>query len=120
MELEEYIEKILKETGIERQLSGYFYLKMAIALCPNQVWKLNMSTIYSKIAEKIGIGAAAIERGMRYAIQKAVNVKGAEFLFEYFGREPVKRKRIMTNSIFLWLCIEKIEGMRKGEKLHVK
>ena len=97
--------------GIPPKLTGFEYLKLAVALVVENPRMLDNVTkrLYPKIAEIMDTKVAAIERSMRHAIEVAYVNKGLLGLNDIYGCVIYKGDRKPTNSELIALLAEKLE-----------
>lgn len=84
---EDVIKQTLKELAIGPHLTGYFYLQDAISMCVDDKHALNgiCKNVYTKIAQAHGVTYSSVERAMRHAAERSVNLMDAELCYELFG-----------------------------------
>lgn len=99
---DEYIEEMLFKIGITPNLKGFNYIKEAVKLIdknPNQYCTGITKKLYPDVAKLNNVTSSAVERGIRHAITRAINLDYGE-IEKYLKISPYKNK--ITNSEFLY------------------
>lgn len=86
------IRRLLLDLGIYSNIQGYHYIIEAYNIISTNKIHTSMTTIYNTISKKVGKNPSAIERGIRFSIQRCWK-KG--FLNKIY-------KEIPDNSVFLY------------------
>lgn len=107
------IEIFLKKSGISGKYKGYKYLYDAInyALLDDTLLKNVTTDLYCLIAEKYGTTWQAVERSIRFAIDKCWRSSGRKFLEEIgYGKikKPYARDFIYMGVFYIENYIEEI------------
>ncbi len=107
------IEDFLKKAGISPKYKGYKYLYDAIsyALADNTLLKNVTTDLYCMIAEEYGTTWQAVERSIRFAVDKCWHSCGREFLYEIgYGKikKPYVRDFIYMGVYYIENYIEEI------------
>lgn len=102
-EIQKRIDKMLADLGIPDHLYGYRYLLTAIDLCLEEPLRIHCITceVYPAVALRHGTNAAAVERGIRHAIECGWTRCSLEMQEKYFGGKVNPERCKPTNSEFI-------------------
>lgn len=116
--LEVDITNLIHEIGIPAHIKGYQYLRMAIALCVENMDLISAVTkeLYPIIAKSYNTTPSRVERAIRHAIEVAWNRGKIETIDSLFGYTVHTGKGKPTNSEFIALLSDKIRLERKSNK----
>ena len=97
------IQGMLRELGVSTQLKGYPCLLEAILLAAQKPHLCRTLTkeLYPAVGKQLNIGAATVERTIRYAIEQAFSRCGAQVAAEYFGGVVHPQRGKPTNGEFI-------------------
>lgn len=97
------IDDILKDLGVPQHLRARDYLKTALLLrAGEQVKKCEgVERLYAAVAELHETSQKAVDRGIRYAIDKGYDLAGEEVYKRYFGSAAAGKARRVTNKQFI-------------------
>ena len=98
----------LVNLGVPTEMRGYRYLKAAIMLClENEEYIYSVTQkLYPEIANQYATTPAAVERGIRTAIEHVCRNTSRKVLKEYFGSEQGDK---LTNRKFIAGLVEYIK-----------
>lgn len=98
------ITNTLKELGVSPMLKGYAYLREAIGLVMDNPDLLNRSItkiLYPTIAKTYKTTTPRVERGIRFAIERAYDRANISFMKEVFNYTISSYKGKATNGEFI-------------------
>lgn len=109
------IDEILKDLGVPQHLRARDYLKMALLLrTGEQVKKCEgVERLYTAVAEAYETSQKAVDRGIRYAIDKGYDLAGEEVYKRYFGNAAAGKARRVTNKQFIETVAELVKEDKK-------
>ena len=112
------IDDILKDLGIPQHLRARDYLKMALLLrAGEQVKKCEgVERLYAAVAETCETSQKAVDRGIRYAIDKGYDLAGEEVYKRYFGNAAAGKSRRVTNKQFIETITELVKEDKNAAK----
>ena len=110
IELEKEIAYILKQVGVQQNLSGYRYIKHAVGLIIEDEDILNHITkkLYPAIAEKFNTKPACVERCIRHAIDIMYLSMNEDMHRYIFGNSISLNKNKPASSHFLAALAEAV------------
>lgn len=110
------IDDILKDLGIPQHLRARDYLKIALLLrTGEQVKKCEgVERLYAAVAETCETSQKAVDRGIRYAIDKGYDLAGEEVYKRYFGNAAAGKARRVTNKQFIEVIAELVRGNKNA------
>lgn len=116
--IENIIESIVDQEGIQPSYKGFKYINEAVYLILEDGEKLDAITkeVYGEIARKHKTSITSVERTIRFAIQKT-SLKFTSFSYSY------QNKPIQTNKTFIANIAKKVrncENMQYSRKIHEK
>jgi two-component system response regulator (stage 0 sporulation protein A) len=94
---------VLLDIGVPEGLIGHRYLVRAICLVVQEPELLNLITkrLYPDIAKEFNSTGARVERGIRHAIEVAVERCDMDTFIRYFGNTVSPSKGKPTNGEFI-------------------
>lgn len=95
------ISDTLKDLGIAASLSGYHYLRCAVALIWEGNKMLPMMSLYKDIAKKFNKTCSSVERACRHAIESGWSRGNIDTQNKLFGYSTNAGKGNPTNSEFI-------------------
>ena len=106
------INKLLYEWGVQPHLLGFIYLGDAVELVSKEPKNLRQITkvLYPTIAKANNTTAPRVERGIRHAIEVALNNMGAVEIRKRFGR-TIGPDGSVTNAMFIAALVHSLELM---------
>lgn len=98
----------LVHLGVPTEMRGYKYLKAAIMLCLQNEEYIHSTTtvLYPMVANQYATTPAAVERGIRTAIEHVCRNTSRKVLKEYFGNAQGDK---LTNRRFIAGLVEYIK-----------
>ena len=107
-DIELRVRGLLKEMGMPVNLNGYHYMVKLICLCyeESDIYKIKITGKYGNIAKQYGKEYHAIERALRYAIEKAFLNQNNELMEIIFGYSIPVNTGIPTVRQFVYAVIE--------------
>lgn len=109
-DLEDNIQRILKEMAISPNLNGYKYIIKSleiIAKAENE--KLSLSKeIYPEVARHFRVPISRVERGIRHAVCVSFQKGNKRIIEEIFGRGYSDGENHPTNSQFIYTLAERV------------
>lgn len=97
------IDDVLKDLGVPQHLRARDYLKTALLLRAGERVKKceGVERLYAAVAEICETSQKAVDRGIRYAIDKGYDLAGEEVYKRYFGNAAAGKARRVTNKQFI-------------------
>ena len=106
---ERMVKKLLKELGVPVNIKGYRYICNAV-VCLSKEKEMKISLgLYPKVAKEFGTTGSRVERAIRHAVERTFETGSYEVLDEIFGETVRNNKGKVTNSEFLYTCVEYLE-----------
>lgn len=106
---ERIVKKLLKEMGVPVNIKGYRYICNAV-VCLSKEKEMKISLgLYPKVAKEFGTTGSRVERAIRHAVERTFETGSYEVLDEIFGETVRNNKGKVTNSEFLYTCVEYLE-----------
>lgn len=106
---ERMVKKLLKEMGVPVNIKGYRYICNAV-VCLSKEKEMKISLeLYPKVAKEFGTTGSRVERSIRHAVERTFETGSYEVLDEIFGETVRNNKGKVTNSEFLYTCVEYLE-----------
>ena len=106
---ERMVKKLLKEMGVPVNIKGYRYICNAV-VCLSKEKEMKISLgLYPKVAKEFGTTGSRVERAIRHAVERTFETGSYEVLDEIFGETVRNNKGKVTNSEFLYTCVEYLE-----------
>lgn len=106
---ERMVKKLLKELGVPVNIKGYRYICNAV-VCLSKEKEMKISLgLYPKVAKEFGTTGSRVERAIRHAVERTFETGSYEMLDEIFGETVRNNKGKVTNSEFLYTCVEYLE-----------
>ena len=120
----EIITKVIKELGMPANLTGYHYIRDAIAMVIDDKDKICSVTkvIYPDVAKLHNTTSSKVERGIRHAIERGWRMANEELIRKIFGFSFSPEKGKPTNSEFIAtvadyiILMQEAAGRRGGER----
>ena len=106
---------LLYEAGIPPHMSGYRYLREAIASKVQKASTENFTTkvIYEEVANRFSTSAQKVERSIRNSIDKAWARKNNDAMDSLLGYGGINPKNKPTNAEFIAMMIERVRTNRR-------
>jgi two-component system response regulator (stage 0 sporulation protein A) len=100
---EVFATSILQKIGIPANLTGYYYLRLALVRCINDRSLLSGLTkvLYPMIAKDFKTTGQRVERSIRHSIEKAWGANCADVYYKMLGRETPAQKSKPSNGVFI-------------------
>ena len=109
---ERMVKKLLKELGVPVNIKGYRYICNAI-VCLSKEKEMKISLgLYPKVAKEFGTTGSRVERAIRHAVERTFERGNYDVINEVFGSKVSATKGKLTNSEFMYACIEYLEDRR--------
>lgn len=109
---ERIVKKLLKEMGVPMNIKGYRYLSNAIVtLSKEKEMKISIG-LYPKVAREFATTSSRVERAIRHAVERTFERGNYDVINEVFGSKVSATKGKLTNSEFMYACIEYLEDLR--------
>lgn len=109
---ERMVKKLLKELGVPVNIKGYRYICNAI-VCLSKEKEMKISLgLYPKVAKEFGTTGSRVERAIRHAVERTFERGNYDVINEVFGSKVSATKGKLTNSEFMYACIEYLEDLR--------
>lgn len=106
---ERMVKKLLKEMRVPVNIKGYRYICNAV-VCLSKEKEMKISLgLYPKVAKEFGTTGSRVERAIRHAVERTFETGSYEVLDEIFGETVRNNKGKVTNSEFLYTCVEYLE-----------
>lgn len=106
---ERMVKKLLKEMGVPVNIKGYRYICNAV-VCLSKEKEMKISLgLYPKVAKEFGTTGSRVERAIRHAVERTFETGSYEVLDKIFGETVRNNKGKVTNSEFLYTCVEYLE-----------
>lgn len=96
------IQSVLREIGVPTNVIGYNYLARAIEMHMNaEAPMLFVKGCYADIAREYGTTWSRVEKGMRHAVDRAMQIGDPDVIHRYFGNtiDPNRGKPVLTQLI---------------------
>lgn len=108
---ERMVKKLLKELGVPVNIKGYRYICNAI-VCLSKEKEMKISLgLYPKVAKEFGTTGSRVERAIRHAVERTFERGNYDVINEVFGTKVSATKGKLTNSEFMYACIEYLEDL---------
>lgn len=108
---ERMVKKLLKEMGVPLNIKGYRYLINAIVtLSKEKEMKISIG-LYPKVAREFATTGSRVERAIRHAVERTFERGNYDVINEVFGTKVSATKGKLTNSEFMYACIEYLEDL---------
>lgn len=108
---ERMVKKLLKEMGVPLNIKGYRYLSDAIVtLSKEKGMKISLG-LYPKVAREFSTTGSRVERAIRHAVERTFERGNYDVINEVFGTKVSATKGKLTNSEFMYACIEYLEDL---------
>lgn len=108
---ERMVKKLLKEMGVPLNIKGYRYLSSAIVtLSKEKGMKISLG-LYPKVAREFATTSSRVERAIRHAVERTFERGNYDVINEVFGTKVSATKGKLTNSEFMYACIEYLEDL---------
>lgn len=108
---ERIVKKLLKEMGVPLNIKGYRYLSSAIVtLSKEKGMKISLG-LYPKVARDFATTSSRVERAIRHAVERTFERGNYDVINEVFGTKVSATKGKLTNSEFMYACIEYLEDL---------
>lgn len=108
---ERMVKKLLKEMGVPLNIKGYRYLSSAIvSLSKEKGMKISLG-LYPKVAREFATTGSRVERAIRHAVERTFEIGNYDVINEVFGTKVSATKGKLTNSEFMYVCIEYLEDL---------
>lgn len=108
---ERIVKKLLKEMGVPLNIKGYRYLINAIVtLSKEKEMKISLG-LYPKVAREFTTTSSRVERAIRHAVERTFERGNYDVINEVFGTKVSATKGKLTNSEFMYACIEYLEDL---------
>lgn len=108
---ERIVKKLLKEMGVPLNIKGYRYLINAIVtLSKEKEMKISLG-LYPKVAREFATTSSRVERAIRHAVERTFERGNYDVINEVFGTKVSATKGKLTNSEFMYACIEYLEDL---------
>lgn len=109
-DLEDNIQRILKEMAISPNLNGYKYIiKSLEIMAKSENEKLSLSKeIYPEVARYFKVPMSRVERGIRHAVCVAFQKGNKRIIEEIFGCGYSDGENHPTNSQFIYTLAERV------------
>ena len=106
---EKLVKRLLKEIGVPVNLKGYRYICSAIVyLSQDKGMKISLG-LYPKVAKEFGTTGSRVERAIRHAVERTFEKGNYATMSEVFGTKTCAHSGKLTNSEFLYTCVEYLE-----------
>ncbi len=105
------ITDMLINTGIQPHLSGFDYLRTAVALGyddKDYVYKMTKK-LYPELAKEYNTTPPRVERCIRHAIEQAFVIMDIHVMEKIFGNLTDFNKGKVTNATFIAVLIERLK-----------
>lgn len=110
---EKMVKELLKDIGIPVNLKGYSYIVYGICYLAENRNSVKYSgitnSLYPSIAKKFGTTASRVERSIRHSVERAFSIGNRSKLNEVFGYVVKSKNGKVTNSEFMWTCVQYLE-----------
>ena len=90
-------------------IKGYQYLSKAIVVLSKEKGLKISIGLYPKVAKEFGTTGSRVERSIRHAVERTFEIGNYDVLYEVFGTKVRSTKGKLTNSEFMYACIEYME-----------
>lgn len=106
---EKLVKRLLKEIGMPVNLKGYRYICSAIVyLSQEKGMKISLG-LYPKVAKEYCTTGSRVERAIRHAVERTFEKGNYATMSEVFGTKTCAHSGKLTNSEFLYTCVEYLE-----------
>lgn len=114
---QEVVEDILLDMGVPSCGKGYPILIEAITYIIEhpEVETEKLSTLYDVMAQKFGVRATVVERGIRAAIERGADRADPDTLEKYFGSTLSPDKGRPTNKEFIYRAVHIVRRNLRNE-----
>ena len=106
---EKMVKKLLKEMAVPMNIKGYRYLSNAIVLLSKEKGMKISLGLYPKVAKNFNTTGSRVERSIRHAVERTFEIGNYDVLYKVFGTKVSITKGKLTNSEFMYACIEYLE-----------
>ena len=100
--MKKVIYNFLNELGVPFSCVGREYIETAIEVVGKKGRVAITKDLYPTIAKQFRTTPGAVERGIRHAIERAVDNLGNEFIKQVFGNTISLKSGKLTNSDFIF------------------
>lgn len=114
------IAELIRNLGIKPSLSGYDYIKDAVAKCyADATYKYNITKrLYVDIAKAFDTTPTRVERAMRHAIEQAWGLGSIGLQEKVFGYTVSPNKGKPTNTEFIAAAVEYLHETHDYVEVH--
>lgn len=109
---ERMVKKLLKEMAVPMNIKGYQYLSKAIVVLSKEKGMKISLGLYPKVAREFATTSSRVERAIRHAVERTFERGNYDVINEVFGSKVSATKGKLTNSEFMYACIEYLEDLR--------
>lgn len=109
---ERMVKKLLKEMAVPMNIKGYQYLSKAIVVLSKEKGMKISLELYPKVAREFATTSSRVERAIRHAVERTFERGNYDVINEVFGSKVSATKGKLTNSEFMYACIEYLEDLR--------
>ena len=109
---ERMVKKLLKEMAVPMNIKGYQYLSKAIVVLSKEKGMKISLELYPKVAREFATTSSRVERAIRHAVERTFERGTYDVINEVFGSKVSATKGKLTNSEFMYACIEYLEDLR--------
>ena len=103
------IYNLLNELGVPFSSIGREYIERAVEIIKEKGRVGFHKDLYPTIAKQFCTTPSAVERGIRHAIERAVDNLGNEFIKQVFGNTISLKSGKLTNSDFIYGIVKYLE-----------
>lgn len=108
---ERMVKKLLKEMAVPMNIKGYQYLSKAIVVLSKEKGMKISLGLYPKVAREFATTSSRVERAIRHAVERTFERGNYDVINEVFGTKVSVTKGKLTNSEFMYACIEYLEDL---------
>lgn len=108
---ERMVKKLLKEMAVPMNIKGYQYLSKAIVVLSKEKGMKISLGLYPKVAREFATTSSRVERAIRHAVERTFERGNYDVINEVFGTKVSATKGKLTNSEFMYACIEYLEDL---------
>lgn len=108
---ERMVKKLLKEMAVPMNIKGYQYLSKAIVVLSKEKGMKISLGLYPKVAKEFATTSSRVERAIRHAVERTFERGNYDVINEVFGTKVSATKGKLTNSEFMYACIEYLEDL---------
>ena len=114
--IEDLVQDVLQDVGVPCHTIGYKYIKRALLLVLDDPTYIDRITygLYSTLAKEFTTTGSRVERGIRHAIEIAVNRADPEVLQKYFGNTIDQNRGKPTNGEFIATMTEHVRRLYRS------